>query len=213
MEVEYKFYIDENLKLEDLLQSEFWSNYTEGAWTKHRFTAYYFDRPDYAFSKHKFALRVRAEDDEYVMTVKTPGTEEGTLSARNEWNFPWFAKQPDLNFLIKNIGSELNQDNLELLKATENSSLFSDIKTDVYRYIKNIKTDGTLIEVSIDKGKLYGGSKEAPCYEIELELKEGSEEVLEQEANKVQKFFNLEKGTESKMARCARLRAASLKEK
>ncbi len=207
MEVEYKFYLKSKTYLKELLKSSFWNEFNSDPWTKHHFVAKYFDTEDLILSKNKFSLRIRREDDQNILTVKTPklGSENGALSRRGEWNFVWNQDKPNISFLLESLKNDLEEHYIELLKSIDDKELSANMTTDVYRYRRYIILSETQIEVVLDSGKLFGGKLSDEIKEIELELIAGDESKLFELADLLKHRFELTDGRKSKMQRCFEL--------
>ena len=209
MELEYKFYIDENRKLKDILKSNVWMQFTDKAWSKHKFVARYYDDIEQSLGNKLIALRVRQEDETFVLTIKAPGSEEGEFSNRKEWNLNWENKAPNLTIIITELADELPQHLIDIFRKLETSELSADMITDVNRYILIIETTKSKFELALDRGYLQGGILKENIYELEIELIEGDENELHKLAHLVKHEFNLSAGSQSKLHRCLRLKERS----
>ena len=213
MELEYKFYLKSNAYLKEVLNSNFWNEFNSDTWSKHHFVAKYYDTEDSILSKNKFSLRIRGEDNDNVLTVKTPKfeSENGELSRRGEWNYLWQQDKPDVSFLIDSLAGEINHTYIDLLKSIREEKLYSNMTTDVIRYKKNILLSETQIEVVLDRGKLFGGNLSDEIHEMELELISGEESKLFELAEVIPPRLDPRPGSNSKMQRCYELLEESRK--
>lgn len=213
MELEYKFYLKSNAYLNEVLHSNFWNEFKSDPWSKHHFIAKYYDTKDLILSENKFSLRIRKEDNDNVLTVKTPKFESdsGELSLRGEWNYLWQQDKPDISFLIDSLEGEIDNTYIDLMKSVKDEELYSNMTTDVIRYKKNILLSETQIEVVLDSGKLFGGKLSDEIHEMELELISGEETILFELVKVLKERFELMPGNKSKMQRCYELLEKSRK--
>ena len=154
----------------------------------------YFDTPKGDLSARKWTLRLRQENDDFVVTFKTAG--DG--STRGEW--------------------EYNADSVEFAATTlvdlgapwELEELLSDGALPVcgaafLRRAVMLELDGTTAELALDCGRLFRGQKELPLCEMEVELKEGSEAAVRRFAEDLAKQFGLKEEPKSKFVRAVTL--------
>jgi len=124
----------------------------------------YYDTAEGYFAQHKMGLRVRLENQQFTMTLKTDGNVTGGLHIRPEYNFPLNSAQPDV----------------AVLQQIENITLPTDLKlapifsTDFMRQWWLIECGkNTEIEIALDRGEIKVKDKIKPICEIEFELKSG----------------------------------------
>lgn len=130
----------------------------------------YFDTPDRALRKAGFSLRVRhrAEDNSFIQTAKSAGS--GTFR-RREWEWPV-------------AGPDLDRDRLHEMRrlpslARDASHLSPVFRTEVRRTRRLLMpAAGTKVELAFDEGAIVADGSSEPLSELEIELKEGSEEAL-----------------------------------
>lgn len=127
-------------------------------------TAYY-DTPERELGKRHWTLRRRYENGISVCTVKTPTAGLG----RGEWETECDSIEAAVPILCK-LGApedlaELTACGLEQVCAARFT-----------RLAKTLEIPGGIVEIALDRGVLLGGEKELPFAEIEVELKDGSEE-------------------------------------
>ncbi|WP_233115088.1 inorganic triphosphatase [Aggregatibacter actinomycetemcomitans] len=125
----------------------------------------YYDTSDQFFTRHKMGLRVRRQQDNYTLTLKTDGNVSGGLHVRPEYNVALPDAKPDLNALIEKHGLRLCNPKAEL------HPVFS---TDFERrsWLVQYAPD-CQIEVAFDLGSVAAGDKRQPIREIEFEIKSG----------------------------------------
>lgn len=130
----------------------------------------YFDTPDRALNKAGFSLRIRrrAEDNSSIQTVKSAG---GGAFRRREWEWP--VAGPDLD------GNRLREVRGLPAPARDPSRLSPVFRTEVKRTRSLLSpVAGTKVELAFDEGAVVADGGSEPLSELEIELKEGSEEVL-----------------------------------
>ncbi|MDO4627121.1 MAG: CYTH domain-containing protein [Pasteurellaceae bacterium] len=123
----------------------------------------YYDTPDQYFAKQKMGLRVRKQQEQYEMTLKTQGNVIGGLHIRPEYNVMLTHSQPDLALFSQ-------FDELNLPSELVLQPLFS---TDFMRQNWLVDYQGAQIEIALDQGTILAGERTVPILEVELELKQG----------------------------------------
>lgn len=130
----------------------------------------YFDTPDRALNKAGFSLRIRrrAGDDRSIQTVKST---RGGSFRRREWEWP--VAGPDLD------GKRLGEVRGLPAPAQDPSRLAPVFRTEVKRTRCVLSpVAGTKVELAFDQGAVVADGGSEPLSELEIELKEGSEEAL-----------------------------------
>ena len=69
------------------------------------------------------------------------------------------------------------------------------------RLAKTLELEGCTVELALDQGVLTGRGKEQPLCEVEVELKDGSEEAAVRFAKSLQEAFVLSEEPDSKYRR------------
>ena len=137
----------------------------------------YLDTPERLLRASRVTLRIRQENDEQVITVKTPGKNH----IRGEWNLKRISDTPfpqreELCTLIDDGAPKL------LLQ------LPSFFVTCEARFVRTrcmlTLSDGTRIELAADVGELAGKTQRQSLCELELELYGGSTQQLVRLASK-----------------------------
>ncbi len=124
----------------------------------------YYDTADRYFAQHKMGLRVRSENQQFTMTLKTNGNVTGGLHIRPEYNFPLNSAQPDVAVLQQ-------IDNIDFPTDLKLAPIFS---TDFTRQVWLIEcAKHTEIEIALDRGEIKANGQIEPICEIEFELKSG----------------------------------------
>ena len=122
----------------------------------------YYDTPTGALSARKYTLRRRLENDRSVCTLKFPVTEDG----RGEFELDCDKIEAAVPTLCKLSGIA----DLEELAA---EGLQPVCGADFHRSAFTLRWNGATLELALDRGKLTGGNRELPIFEVEVELKEG----------------------------------------
>ncbi len=156
-------------------------------------TAYY-DTADGALSKRKWMLRRRLENGKSVCTLKTPLPD----GSRGEWETENGSIEAATEELCK-LGApgelpELTRTGLREVCAARFTRLAAVLE----------QPDCTL-EIALDQGHFLGGGKEVPFCELEVELKDGSEEAAIAFARKLAAEYGLEQETKGKVQRAMAL--------
>ena len=129
----------------------------------------YYDYPDHFLAKQKMGLRIRQEDQELTLTLKTNGEVVGGLHSRPEYNLPLTEKETPTNAQLRELYP------FEQLPSSTLQSIFS---TDFNRTFWLVEFQQSKIEVAFDQGKILAGESEQPICEIEFELKSGNVQDL-----------------------------------
>ena len=150
----------------------------------------YYDTPEGSLSAKRFTLRRRQENEESVCTLKTPG--DGLQ--RGEFEIQCESLEKAVPELCKLSGEYLPAEKLEEVCGAR-----------FIRYAKQLILPGCTLELAADAGVLLGGGKEQPLYEIEVELKSGSEESVTAFARELAKTYDLQEEERSKFVRALEL--------
>ena len=158
----------------------------------------YFDTPDFDLARTGVAVRVRRVGRRWVQTLKTEGERQGGLSQRAEYEMPVSRGAPDW--------SRFPPEALAHVPEALRARLVPLFETRFERTAWLLSgPDGTQIEVALDRGEVYAGSRCEPLCEIELELKRGQPEALFDLARAWAGVFACVPNDESKAARGVRL--------
>ena len=129
----------------------------------------YYDYPDHFLAKQNMGLRIRQEDQELTLTLKTNGEVIGGLHSRPEYNLPLTEKETPTNDQLRELYP------FEQLPSSTLQPIFS---TDFNRTFWLVEFQQSKIEVAFDQGKIIAGESEQPICEIEFELKSGNVQDL-----------------------------------
>lgn len=125
----------------------------------------YYDYPESFLAKQKMGLRIRQENQEITLTLKTNGKVVGGLHERPEYNLPLQEKAtPTAEQLLE----------LYPFEQLPNASLQPIFSTDFNRTFWLVTFREAKIEVAFDQGEITRGDLSEPICEIEFELKEGT---------------------------------------
>lgn len=154
----------------------------------------YYDTPSRSLSARHFTLRCREENDVRVCTLKTPLPDGG----RGEWEVVCDEIHSALSRLCALGAPEslllLSREGLEAVCGARFS-----------RTAVTVDFEGAALEVALDRGCLYGGGREQPLWEVEVELKEGSREAADRYAQLLAALYGLQKQPLSKFRRALML--------
>jgi inorganic triphosphatase YgiF len=125
----------------------------------------YYDTDTNALHKARIALRVRHTGSGYVQTIKGEGPAE--LFDRPEWEKEIAGPQPDLSAIA---GTPLEP----LLKGGAAERLRPLFQTRIERGIYQLDSNGSEIEIAVDRGAIEANERWSPVHEVELELKKGA---------------------------------------
>ncbi|AHG75338.1 CYTH domain-containing protein [Mannheimia varigena] len=128
----------------------------------------YYDTPEQFFASQKMGLRVRSQNHQFEITLKTKGEIVGGLHIRPEYNLSLPTKQPDFLALVEKY--HLPFENAEQI-ANSLQTIFS---TDFIRQIWLFKVGTSKIEVALDQGLIKNRYGEEAISELEFEIKQGN---------------------------------------
>lgn len=134
--------------------------------------AHYFDTKERQLNKNKIAYRIRKENETLVATLKAGGSSTGGLHKRLEANVLVESSLPDLSVFsdVKEVKPVV-----DFLQAVP---LYEIVVTDFVREAVLVDYKKSSIEIAMDKGLIRANGKSERIAEVELELKDGSEEDL-----------------------------------
>ena len=150
----------------------------------------YYDTPDGALSARHITLRRRMENGVSVCTVKTPIGGHG----RGEWELECDDIHAAIPQLCKLGATE------ELLALTC-GGIVPVCGAKFNRKAKLLVLEKCAVEIALDQGVLLGGNRQLPIREVEVELKDGSEEAAVAFAAELAKEYGLTPENKSKFRR------------
>ena len=154
----------------------------------------YYDTMDLKLSMHHWTLRRRMENGVSVCTFKRPHKDGG----RSEWEVEAANITEGILKLCQN-GADL-----ELMRATA-GGLMEVCGARFTRLAAPLEIPGAKVELALDEGILLGRGKELPFAEVEVELKEGTDEAAVAFAKALAEEFGLVPEEKSKFARAMAL--------
>ncbi len=151
----------------------------------------YYDAIDGGLSRRYYTLRRRMENGKSICTLKTPLDHDG----RGEWETPCDRIEDAIEKLCK-LGAPEN------LKVFTACGIRQVCGARFHRIAKTVHLPEGVVELALDQGVLIGGGKELPLCEVEVELKEGSEEMTRSYALMLAAIYGLipEKGSKFRRA-------------
>jgi triphosphatase len=129
----------------------------------------YFDTSDRRFTDHGFALRVRKQDKNALLSIKQAGS---LGSGREEWEKPITGDEPSAQDMSGTpAGTLLQEDGA----AAQLAPLYT-VAVDRASFV--VKEGSAQIEIAVDRGEIKRDGAELPVCELELELKKGDPRQL-----------------------------------
>lgn len=148
----------------------------EGKAKRQRLQASYFDTPDGALAKRGIVVRLRKEGRRWVQTAKGPTSD---VLERLEHNvaigYQAAGVVPAVD-LSRHLGTPVGKamDKALELKDDKNCpALVLLYGTDVQRLSRCVAHAGSVMEISLDQGRVFANGRSQPICELEIELKEG----------------------------------------
>ena len=154
----------------------------------------YYDTPDRKLSERHCTLRRRMENKISVCTYKCPHKDGG----RGEWEVE---------------AANIEEGVIKLCEAGAGKELLFAAATGLVevcgarftRLAAPLEVPGAAVELALDQGVLMGNGKELPFAEVEVELKEGTDEAAIAFAQELAAEFGLVPEGKSKFARAMAL--------
>ena len=153
----------------------------------------YYDTPSGALSARKFTLRKRLENGRSICALKTPAG-----IARNEWETECESIEKATPLLLA-LGCP--QELAQLVQE----GLVNICGAKFTRKAKKIVLPEGIVELALDQGVLFGGGRETPLCEVEIELKSGDRNVCDRFASALVQQYNLTEERKSKFRRALAL--------
>ena len=154
----------------------------------------YYDTFDLKLAFHHWTLRRRMENGVSVCTFKRPHKDGG----RGEWEVEASSIMEGVMKLCQS-GADL-----ELMRAAS-GGLMETCGARFTRLARQIDLPGGKVELALDRGVLIGKGKELPFWEVEVELKEGADQVAADFAEALAEEFGLVPEPKSKFVRAMAL--------
>lgn len=154
----------------------------------------YYDTPERALSDRYYTLRLRQKNDLRICTLKCPAEDGG----RGEFELECDSIQQAIPELCKLSGVA------ELVPLTA-GGVVPVCGARFQRVAKIFTWQDTTMELALDRGILTGGGREVALCEAELELKQGSREVVRAYAALLTAAYGLVPEKDSKFRRALAL--------
>ena len=154
----------------------------------------YYDTVDRKLSSLHWTLRRRMENSISVCTFKCPHSSGG----RGEW-------EVEAGSILEGIPKLCKEGATPELMVLTAGGLTEVCGARFTRLAKQLEVPGGLVELALDQGVLMGKGKELPLAEVEVELKEGSDEAAVAFAKALAEEFGLIPEEKSKFARAMAL--------
>ena len=154
----------------------------------------YYDTFDLKLSMHRWTLRRRMENGVSVCTFKRPHESGG----RGEWEVE---AGSIMEGVMKLCQAGADQ---ELMRCAA-GGLMEVCGARFTRLAKQLEVPGARVELALDQGVLLGRGKELPFAEVEVELKEGTDEAAVAFARQIAEEFGLTEEPKSKFVRAMTL--------
>ena len=165
-----------------------------GSFTPISMETTYYDTVDRKLSSLHWTLRRRMENEISVCTFKCPHKDGG----RGEW-------EVEAGSILEGIPKLLDQGAAPELMAITAGGLTEVCGARFTRLAKQLEVPGGLVELALDQGVLLGNGKELPFAEVEVELKEGTDETAAAFARALAQEYGLIPEAKSKFARAMAL--------
>ena len=156
----------------------------------------YFDTPAGDIRRLRWTLRCRQENGISVCALQTPGIGFG----HGEW-------EVYCNRIADAVPMLLQKGAPAELADLAGKGFVASCGARFIRLARLIHGPGCTVELALDEGVLLGSGKEQPLCEVEVELKEGSEEAAAAFAMVLAQEYGLRPETRSKIARALALAA------
>ena len=154
----------------------------------------YYDSLDGRLGDRHWTLRRRMENGVAVCTLKVPGQGFGC----GEW-------ETECDDIFKALPLLLAMDAPKELEELTSGGLKEFCGARFTRLAGLVEAEGCTVELALDQGYLLGGGKELFFSEVEVELKDGSEEAAVAFGEALAREMNLQPESRSKVARARAL--------
>lgn len=165
-----------------------------GGFTSISMETAYFDTKNADFAQRKWMLRRRLENGVSVCTLKTPLPD----GSRGEWETGSEDLESALPALVQ-LGAPAE------LASLARDGLVQSCAARFRRLAAVLTLEECTVEIALDEGCFLGGGQEMPFAEVEVELKDGSQEAAETFAAGLAAEFGLRPEPKSKAQRAREL--------
>lgn len=146
----------------------------------------YYDTPNFKLRDMRIALRLRKVEGQWIQTVKSAGQVKDGLHQREEWDQPLLNGEFDKALLRQTPLAPIVDD------AGQWQQLECIFSTEFTRETWDLDIDGTHVELAYDQGFVKTADDQTPIHEIELELRHGELDVLQQLSDQLKQHLPLE---------------------
>lgn len=194
-ETEYKLAVGDLQLLDCILCSRMVMEKLCASYSYIRMRTTYYDTEDGFLAQRRWMLRLRTEDARSVVTMKTPG--EG--HTRGEW-------EVESEYLDEALPKLAALGAPQEIAALQPDALAPICGASFTRITAELRlSENTSCMICGDVGDLTGGGRTALLCELELELKQGSEEALSAFARALMDTYHLSEQPLSKLQRARAL--------
>ena len=199
MEIELKYFIEDNLAKERILSDMHLAEMRDPQFDETlKMRAVYFDTEEEDLSKHQIALRARYENERVVVTLKWKGSAEDGLHVRGELNVPAdesYFENPSVEVFR---GSEIYE---EIAEAIKDKKLIPVMDMEFLRKSIQVDTGRSISVISLDEGLIHTAAGDADILEVEVELYSGDQEDMIALGEELAAKYNLTASNKSKFQR------------
>lgn len=192
-ELEVKYALRDPAQLEKILRE------LQVQWQPITMESIYYDTADGALSARKWTLRLRRENGETVVCMKTPGTVVDGAYRRGEWELCCGSPEAAIDQLVA-LGAPA-----ELQTLTAGQPLQILCGAEFVRRAALVTLPEATLELAADSGVLTGGGRSVPLCELEVEHKSGDPEATLAYAAALAERFGLQPEPKSKFQRALAL--------
>lgn len=154
----------------------------------------YFDTLDYSLSTRRWTLRRRLENGVSVCTLKIPLAD----GSKGEW-------ETECNDVVAAVPALCQLGAPAELEALVTAGVMETCGARFIRQAATLTERGATMELALDQGILLGGGKEIPLCEVEVELKEGSDDAVRAFGFALELCYDLVPEPKSKLKRALAL--------
>lgn len=154
----------------------------------------YYDTAERALSARKMTLRIRQENSAFLCTLKTPLAD----GSRGEWEYPAQSIDEGIRGLLA-VGAPRE------LAALTAAGVQAVCGARFTRTAIEVPTIDGIAELALDAGVLTGGARTVALWEVEVELKSGSEPATTAFARLLATQYGLKEEPQSKFHRALAL--------
>jgi len=192
-EIELKFEVPADA-LSHLGRSPLLKGAMKGSGKPASLVSVYFDTDKLKLRDNGLSLRVRRVGARRLQTIKQEAAQNGPLFDRGEWEREIPGAEPDFD-AARDTALE------PLLSKKLRRALKPVFKTLVERTVYPVESNGSEIELTIDRGRVEAGRQSEPLCEMELELKRGETAELFRIARELAAEFPVQLAVKSKAER------------